>query len=72
MDASTTHWFKSSFSPDNGNGCVEVAFLPDGTVALRDTKDRTRPAHNYSFAAWSAFLTATRTGRFHTGGQPSS
>lgn len=60
MDASTPQWFTSSFSGGNGNGCIEIAFLPDGTVALRDTKDRTRPAHHYSPAAWDAFLTTTR------------
>jgi uncharacterized protein DUF397 len=64
MDAFTQHWFTSSFSPANGNGCLEVAFLPDGTVGLRDTKDRTRPAQRYSPAAWAAFVSATRTGRF--------
>ncbi|MCO1658267.1 DUF397 domain-containing protein [Pseudonocardia humida] len=64
MDASTPHWFTSSFSPGNGNGCIEVAFLPDDTVGVRDTKDRTRPALVVSPAAWAAFLTATSTDRF--------
>ncbi|WP_214402299.1 DUF397 domain-containing protein [Pseudonocardia lacus] len=64
MDASTAHWFKSSFSPGSGNGCIEVAFLPDGTVGVRDTKDRTRPALAVPSAAWTTFLTATRTGAF--------
>ena len=64
MDASTAHWFTSSYSSGNGNGCVEVAFLPDGTVGVRDTKDRTRPALTVSPAAWTTFLTAARTGRF--------
>ncbi len=64
MDASAHRWFTSSFSGGNGNSCVEVAFLPDGTVGVRDTKDRTRPALAVSPAAWSAFLAATATGRF--------
>jgi hypothetical protein len=64
MAASTPRWFTSSFSGGNGNGCVEVAFLPDGSVGVRDTKDRTRPAHRYSAATWSAFVADTRAGRF--------
>jgi hypothetical protein len=58
------HWFKSSYSGGNDGGCVEVAFLPAGGVALRDTKDRTRTAHRHSTVAWSAFLAATRAGEF--------
>jgi hypothetical protein len=64
LEASPPRWFTSSFSGGSGNGCVEVAFLPDGTVGIRDTKDRTRPAHRYSPPAWSAFIAATRAGRF--------
>jgi hypothetical protein len=64
MDASTPRWFTSSFSGGSGNGCVEIAFLHDGTVGLRDTKDRTRTAHRFSLSAWTAFLTAARAGRF--------
>ncbi len=64
MDASTPRWFTSSFSGGNGNGCVEVAHLLDGTVGVRDTKDRTRPALALSPAAWATFLSAARTGRF--------
>jgi hypothetical protein len=66
MDASTPRWFKSSFSPGSGNGCIEVAFLPDGSVGVRDTKDRTRPSLAVSPVAWSEFLAATRLGRFTT------
>jgi hypothetical protein len=58
------HWFKSSFSGGNEGSCVEVAFLPAGGVALRDTKDRTRIPHRHTAAAWAAFLTATRAGEF--------
>jgi hypothetical protein len=66
MDLSTAQWFTSSFSPDSGNTCVEVAFLAGGAVALRDSKDRTRPAHRFTPAAWDAFLAATRADRFRT------
>ena len=56
-------WFTSSFSGGNGDSCVEVAFLP-GAVAVRDTKDRTQPAHRYPAADWVAFLAGVRAGEF--------
>jgi hypothetical protein len=61
VDIRQAQWRTSSFSGTSGNGCVEVAFLPDG-VAVRDTKDRTRPPHTLSPAAWRAFLAAVRAG----------
>jgi Domain of unknown function (DUF397) len=59
-------WRKSSFSGDNGNGgsCVEVAFLPGGGAAVRDTKDRTLPPHRFTGAEWDAFLAGVRAGEF--------
>ncbi|TQM10802.1 DUF397 domain-containing protein [Pseudonocardia kunmingensis] len=58
-------WRKSSFSGGNGgNGCVEVAALPGGDVAVRDTKDRARAPHRHSGEAWQAFLTGVRAGEF--------
>jgi hypothetical protein len=58
-------WRKSSFSEGNGGvGCVEVAVLPGGEVAVRDTKDRAQAPHRHSAAAWRAFLTGVRAGEF--------
>jgi hypothetical protein len=58
-------WRKSSFSQGNGGGgCVEVAVIPGGEVAVRDTKDRARTPHRHSAAAWRAFLTGVRAGEF--------
>jgi hypothetical protein len=57
-------WNTSSFSGGNGESCVEVALLPDGGAALRDTKNRALPAHRYPAATWTAFLAAVRAGRF--------
>lgn len=59
-------WRKSSFSGSGGasSGCVEVASLPDGGIAIRDTKDRTRPMHHHSTPAWRSFLAGIRAGEF--------
>lgn len=57
-------WRKSSFSGGNGGGCVEVAFLPDGRIAVRDTKDRSLPPHHYTPAEWDAFVAGVRAGEF--------
>jgi hypothetical protein len=64
VDLSEAQWRKSSYSTANGDGenCVEVALLPGGQVALRDTKDRSRPAHRYPAAEWADFLAAVRSG----------
>ncbi|MBO0849253.1 MAG: DUF397 domain-containing protein [Pseudonocardia sp.] len=61
-------WRKSSFSggASSGSGCVEVAFLGDGDVALRDTKDRSLTPHRYSTRGWAAFVAGVRAGEFDT------
>jgi hypothetical protein len=58
-------WRKSSFSGNESNGgCVEVAVLAGGEVAVRDTKDRARAPHRHSVPAWRAFLAGVRAGEF--------
>jgi hypothetical protein len=59
-------WRTSTFSGSGGNssGCVEVAPLPGGGIAVRDTKDRSRAAHLHSSSAWLAFLAGIRAGEF--------
>lgn len=56
------HWFKSSFSA--AGNCVEVARLPGGRVAVRDTKDRAKAAHVYTRPQWEAFLAGVKNGQF--------
>lgn len=64
MEAELTglHWFKSSASA-LGN-CVEVAHLPGGGVALRDSKDRGKDPHLYTRGEWEAFLAGVKNGEF--------
>lgn len=62
MDAHNLHWFKSSASA--AGNCVEVAHLPGGGVAVRDSKNRAKTAHVYTRHEWEAFLTGAKNGEF--------
>ena len=53
-------WFKASYS-GNGQSCVECAHLPDGGMAIRDTKNRSGPVLRFSAAEWQAFLSELQT-----------
>ncbi|SNY89246.1 protein of unknown function [Nocardia amikacinitolerans] len=56
-------WFKSSHSSSDQD-CVEVAFLPDGLVGVRDSKDPVGGALAFSRNEWAAFTRAVRGGEF--------
>ncbi|WP_084478438.1 DUF397 domain-containing protein [Nocardia jejuensis] len=56
-ELSRAGWFKSSYSESSG-ACVEVAWLPDGAVGVRDSKNQTGPALVFAPAAWDAFTAA--------------
>lgn len=45
-------------------GCVEVGQLADGGVAVRDSKDRRKPALVFTADEWSAFVAGVRAGEF--------
>jgi hypothetical protein len=56
-------WFKSSYSQESGNACVEVADLtPTGRVAVRDSKDTSVPALVFPAESFAVFVTAVRGG----------
>jgi hypothetical protein len=52
-------WRTSSYST-GGNHCVEVAPLPGGEVAVRDSKNRDAGMHVFSRAAWAEFTAAVK------------
>ncbi|WP_330250703.1 DUF397 domain-containing protein [Nocardia sp. NBC_00565] len=63
VDLSGANWFKSSRS-SAGKECVEVAFLDDGQVGVRDSKNPTGPALVFTPGEWDAFVGGARDGEF--------
>ncbi|MGW0047687.1 DUF397 domain-containing protein [Nocardia cyriacigeorgica] len=54
-------WFKSSHSSGQTD-CVEVAWLEDGHVGVRDSKNPKGPALTIAPSQWDAFAGALRAG----------
>ncbi|AJT67455.1 hypothetical protein T261_5839 [Streptomyces lydicus] len=54
IDLSGANWRKSPFS-NGGEQCVEIADLPGGGVAVRDSKNPEREALRYTADEWHAF-----------------
>lgn len=61
-DTPRAAWITSSAC--NNSACVQVAHLPGGMVALRDSKDVSKPAHVFDSGEWAAFLTGVKAGEF--------
>jgi hypothetical protein len=55
-DLAGVAWVKSKRSGPTGGNCVEVAFLPGGDVALRNSRDTGGPALIFTAAEWRAFV----------------
>jgi hypothetical protein len=62
MDLSNATWRKSSYSGGNGGNCVEVAALPDNSLAVRDSKDPDGPRLVFNSAVWRVFAAQVRDG----------
>jgi hypothetical protein len=56
-------WQKSQRSGPNGN-CVELARLPGGGIAVRNSRDPKGPALIFTYAEMVAFLAGARDGEF--------
>lgn len=48
----------------SSDGCVEVACLADGTIAVRDSKDPGKPPHVFDRHEWQAFIAGVKNGDF--------
>lgn len=48
-------WYKSSYSGTQGDSCVEVA-VTEQAVAVRDSKDVTRPYFSVGRDGWAQFV----------------
>lgn len=62
-DLAGAQWFKSRHS-EAGKDCVEVAFLDDGHVGMRDSKNPTGPALVFTPGEWDAFTAGMNDGEF--------
>ncbi len=60
---STILQFRTSSRCSKGN-CVEVAPLPEGGAAVRDTKDRSQRPLVLAVDGWTGFLAAVKNGEF--------
>ena len=61
-DLSGARWRTSSFS--QSAECVETAFLPDGSVALRHSRNPDGSVLIYTRREWEAFLKGAKGGEF--------
>jgi hypothetical protein len=56
-------WRKSSASNSSGC-CVEIAELPGGTLAVRNSRDKSGPALIWQRSELEGFLLAVKNGEF--------
>jgi hypothetical protein len=64
QESKYTTWRKSSLS-SGGDNCVEIAVAPDGSVGVRDSKQRGQgPVLEFTPTEWEAFVGGVKDGEF--------
>jgi uncharacterized protein DUF397 len=63
VQAPALEWRKARASVNNGQ-CVELAPLPDGGVAVRDSKNQTGAILEFTKQEWAVFTAALVAGEF--------
>jgi hypothetical protein len=66
MTGQNDHEFRISSYCGSG-ACVEVAQRQDGSIAVRDSKDRAHQELIYSRDEWIAFIRGAKAGEFDFG-----
>ena len=59
----SARWRKSQASNPSGS-CVEIAEVPGGAIAVRNSRDKAGPALIYPRAEMATFLRAIKNGEF--------
>lgn len=62
LDISDVTWLGAPDSDPNNR--VEIAYLPEGAVAMRNSADPDGPVLRYTAAEWEAFVLGARDGEF--------
>lgn len=63
LDSYITHWRTSSFSGNNGT-CVEVATLPNGHIAVRNSNRPHDGVVLFTRAEMNAWISGVKAGEF--------
>jgi hypothetical protein len=61
QNISSLRWYKSSLSNNQGGACVEVADLPDGSRAVRDSKHPEGAMLRFTPREWRSFVTNVKS-----------
>ncbi|MGE9696885.1 MULTISPECIES: DUF397 domain-containing protein [unclassified Streptomyces] len=67
MTTHPLHWFKSSYSENNGGACLEVAadlVASRGVVPVRDSKCVAGPVLAVALSAFAGFVAGVKSGDF--------